>query len=94
MLGSCSGLNMLGPREVALLGGVALWNRCGLVGESVSLCRQALRASRLKFCPVQKRASSWLPLDQEVELPVSSFSSTMSAWTLPCSCLDDNGLNL
>jgi hypothetical protein len=40
---TCGGLNILVPQEIALLGGVAFWNRCGIAGELVSLCRQALK---------------------------------------------------
>ena len=34
----------------------------------------------------------WFSSEQDVEL--SSFSSAMPGWTLPCSHLDNNGLNL
>jgi hypothetical protein len=63
-------------------GGVALleevwscWRRCGLVGGGVALLEEVCHCvSRLseclvfKICPMQKRASSWKPSDQDVEL--------------------------
>jgi len=37
--------------------------RCGLVGESVSLCRRALRAPIVQALPnEEERCSSWLPV--------------------------------
>jgi hypothetical protein len=61
---------MHSPREVALLGGVALWRKCVTVGSG--LCHPMLMP-RLGW----KRPSSWLPVedspllliaDQDVEL--------------------------
>ena len=60
---------MLGPWEVALLGfvgiDVALMEEmCHCVGELGGLLV-------LKLCPVWKRVSSWLSLDQDIELLAS-----------------------
>jgi len=56
---------MLGPWEVALLGGVALldWVR------PCWLWERDLRSPMLKISLVRKRASFWLPSDQDLELP-------------------------
>jgi hypothetical protein len=67
----------------------------------MSLCRQALRASRLKLHPVWKRAFWWLPEDGSLLL--SSFwsrsrtlgsSSVKSAAYCHASHHDDKGQNL
>jgi hypothetical protein len=66
-------------------GNGTIW-RCGLVGVGVSLWAWANT-----------------PRCLEVSLPLAAFwwrcrtlssAYTMPAWMLPCSCLDDNGLNL
>ena len=68
-------LHMLGPWEVALLGGMALLERCDLVGGSVFLCpgRQALRSPSVKASPSSKVTPSRLPSDQNVELWLSQY---------------------
>ena len=73
--------------------------RCGLVGGSASLWGVGLSAM-LKLYPgrrdpppdcLQKTVSSWLPLDQDLELMAPPAQSN------PAQCnashLDDNGLN-
>lgn len=60
----CDGLNMLGPWDVALLGGA--------LSVEVCHCVKGLRGLLvLKLCPVRKRVSSWLSLDQDIE-PLAS----------------------
>jgi hypothetical protein len=51
---------MLGPWEVALLGGVAL------LEEIVSLCRWALRVPSTQAPPHVEGPSSWLPVDSSL----------------------------
>ena len=61
-------------------------SRYGLVGESVSLCRQALRSlsaqappsaeESLLLAAYRKRVSSWLLLDQDAELLAPPASMT------------------
>jgi hypothetical protein len=58
-----------------------IW-RCDLVGGSVS--RHC--GCGLYILALWKPVFSCLPLGEDVE--------PTSAWMLPCSCLDDNGLNL
>ena len=43
--------------------------RCGLVTENVSLCAWTLRSLLSSSAQYGKRASSWLPLDQDGMLP-------------------------
>jgi hypothetical protein len=67
----CGGLNMLGPWEVALLGGVALLEEVhhyGLDFEALPSPEEFLLAAVRSRC----RALSFC-------------SSTMSAWMLPCT---------
>lgn len=77
---------MLGPWKVLLLGGVAFL-------EEVNYCGSGLLGPVLKFCPVQKRLSSWLPLDQDVELSVP-FTAPCLRGHCHASCHGDKGLNL
>jgi len=59
---------MLAPMFECLAHGHGTIRRYSLVGESVSLWGWALKSPMLKLYPVWKRPSSWLPLDQDVEL--------------------------
>jgi len=79
---TCDDLDMLGP-------GSGMIRRCGLVGGSVSLWEMFLETLLLAAwgCSV----CSWLLSGEDVDL---SSSCTMPAWMLPCSRLDDDGLNL
>ena len=77
------GLNMLDLGSGTTRGG------CCLVGGRVSLWGWALRdppPSCLKAILLLSAFGS--------RCRTFGSSSLMSAWTLPCSCLDDNGLNL
>jgi len=94
------GLKMLGPWEMTLLGGVALLERYGLVGGSVSLCRKALRSpSTQALSSVEethlraacRRVSFWLPLEQDEELLAPSASCLPAC--RHASCHYDNGVN-
>jgi len=60
----------------------------GLVGRSVSLREWALRS------PPSHLGASLLLFAFGTKCKAFDSSSPMSAWALPCSCLDDNGLNL
>ncbi|EDM16395.1 rCG59786 [Rattus norvegicus] len=66
--------------------------RCGLVGGMCHCVGGLQGLLMLKLHPVQKRVSSWLPSDQDVELSMSP------APCLPACCHvfshDDNRLNL
>jgi hypothetical protein len=86
---TCGGLNMLDPWEVALLGDVACWNRCGLFGGSMSLHRPRLWGLLvLKLHPARVLLAAF----------GSRCSPLLPALCLPghchVSCHDDNGLNL
>ncbi|EDM08945.1 rCG43231 [Rattus norvegicus] len=71
---------MQGPWEVAPLGGVVVLEE---VCVGVALCAWVLRCPRLKLCPVQKRASFWLSLDQDVELSASPAPCLLSYCHIP-----------
>ena len=74
--------------------GSATIMRCGLVEESVSLWRQALRSpSAHVLLSVKESVPFWLPLDQHVELSAPSPALYLPA-CCHASCLDNNGLNL
>lgn len=47
-----------------ILGSMSYWSRCGLVGGSESLCRQALRSPSTPSLPSVE--VFWLPVDQDV----------------------------
>jgi hypothetical protein len=74
---------MLGPWEVAYWGVWPCWRKGITVGVGFQVYTKA---------PNKVENSSWLPLDQDVEL------SAIPALCLPrcchASCHDDNGLNL
>ncbi|EDL89534.1 rCG42807, partial [Rattus norvegicus] len=63
--------------------------RGGLVAGSASLCRRALRSYAQAPPSAEKRASSWLPADQEAALPAPWLPGRCHV-----SCRDDNGLTL
>jgi hypothetical protein len=65
---------------------------CGLVGGSVSPYRWASRPYIFKLHLVWYTISSWLPLDQDVEL--SALLASCVPACCQASCHDDNGLNL
>jgi hypothetical protein len=61
--------------------------------ESGTVWRCCLRAGvcfKTLFLVARKLLFSWLPLDEDL----ISSCYTIPAWMLPCSCLNDNGLNL
>ena len=74
----CGGLNMLDP-------GSGTIRKCGLVGRIVSLW--GIHNETL-LLTIWKPVFSWRASDDDVEL------SPPPARMLPCSCLDDYGLNL
>jgi hypothetical protein len=72
---------------------MALLERCGIAGESVSLCRQALRTPRAQALPSEREreTSSWLPAKDGLLLDAfgskcrtPSSLRTISACKLPC----------
>jgi hypothetical protein len=82
---SCGGLNMLGPWEMALLGGVALLEEvCHCIGSLWGLLV-------LKLCPEWNEAlllgTWWRQFSSAIFVSrcrtLSSSSSSMSVWTLP-----------
>jgi hypothetical protein len=86
---NCDGLSILGP------GSDIIW-RCDLVGVGVSLWVWALHKPSLCLWKFHPRCL-------EVSIPLAAFgwrrrtlssACSMPAWILPCSHLDDNGLNL
>ena len=68
---------MLGPWEVALLGGVAFSERCGLIGGCMLLCRRDLKVS---FC---------LPLQQAVDQLLLQHHICLDAAVLPAMMVMD-----
>ena len=65
---------MLGPWEVALLGGMALWRKCSLVKGGVSMWRWDFEVSYVYsslLLAAYRRVSSLLPSDQDTELSAS-----------------------
>jgi hypothetical protein len=65
-------MNTLGSQEVAHKKGVwPCWNGCGLVGGRVSLWGWTLMSYAHALPGEEERHSSWLPLDQDVELLAS-----------------------
>lgn len=66
---------------------------CDLVRRSVSLCRQALRVPGVHITHSAEEISSWLTMDQDVEL-----SATSPVLCLPRCChasqYDENEQNL
>ena len=82
---TCDGLNMFGPWEVALLGGVALLDEvchCGVGLELLVLKPSVEDSFLLAVC----RGESPTSLGSRCRTLSSSFS-TMSACTLPCFLL-------
>ena len=77
----CGGLNMLGPGSVTSVEVWPCWRKYVTVGLSFKTLVLAAWQP-VFFC---------VPLEQGVKL---SSSCTIPAWVLPCSCLDDNGLQL
>jgi hypothetical protein len=62
--------------------GSGIIRRCGLVGGSVSLCRQALKSPpMLRLHQVQMRPSSWVPVYQDVKPPVPCLPAQCHAPT-------------
>ena len=74
----CGGLNMLGPWEIALLA-VALLKENWPCQRKYVTVWVGLEVSMLNSVQYKKRASSWLPSDQDIDT-----SRTMSACMLPC----------
>jgi hypothetical protein len=70
--------------------------RCGLVGVGLALLEEVTVGVGFE---AQSRSSTQCGVDNLFLAAfgsrcrkLSSFSSIMFAWILPCSCLDDNGL--
>ena len=76
----------------AWLMGSGTIRKYGLVGGNMPLYRQALRSPCAQVQPSVERVSSWLPLDQDVELSVPSPAPCPPAG-YHVSCHDDNVLN-
>jgi hypothetical protein len=83
---------MFGPWEVALLGGVALWEAVQHCGVSFEVISSPSEEERDPSTNGLKKPVSWLLLDLDVELSASP------APCLPAYCHasyhDDNGQNL
>jgi hypothetical protein len=78
---------MLGP-------GSGTIRRCGLVEEGMALLEEVCHCGGgLIDPPPSCLDASLLLLDFGTRCGILNYSYTMPAWTLPCSCLDDNGLN-
>ena len=84
----CGGLNMLAP-------GTGTIKRYDIVRVGVAFSEEVCHYGRgLKTLQLagRKLVFPCLPLDKDVAL--SNSSNPISAWMLPCSHHDDNGLNL
>jgi hypothetical protein len=64
---------------------------CGLVGGSMPLRKWTLRAHvcMVKLCSVWKPVSSWLPLDEDVELSLLQPHICLQAAMLPTMMIMD-----
>jgi hypothetical protein len=88
-MGWCDGLYILGP------GSGTIW-RCGLVGIGVTSLEWVCHCGcgyKILALVTWKSVFHWQPLDEDIELSAPP-DTLMPAWILPCSHLDDNGLNL
>ena len=89
--GKCGGLKLLGPWEVALLGGVVLLEVWLEHRRPPSESTTVLEGAYAQAPPSGNRGLSWLPVGRKspsgclwIKTWNSLISSTMSAWILPC----------
>jgi hypothetical protein len=85
--GQCDGLNMLGPGDDTT-------RKYGFGGVGVVLLEEVYHWNLLWDPPPSQVRVSFLLFAFGARCRSLNSSSTMPAWMLPCSLLDDNGLNL